>query len=121
MTRPANRRGFLSGLLSLPLIGGGVTLIGAPSAVALPTSLPLLEAYKHWLAREYGETMIEVAGLKARTERADRAMRWCRDWCEDNRTLGVPGTFESPLMSPPSTRAALVLSAVGHNWREGGR
>ena len=35
----ADRRGFLRGLVSLPLIGGGVTLIGRPSA-----AVPLVQA-----------------------------------------------------------------------------
>ena len=35
----ADRRSFLRGLVSLPLIGGGVTLIGAPSA-----PVPLIQA-----------------------------------------------------------------------------
>jgi hypothetical protein len=35
----ADRRSFLRGLVSLPLIGGGVTLIGAPSA-----PVPLVQA-----------------------------------------------------------------------------
>ena len=35
----SDRRSFLRGLVSLPLIGGGVTLIGAPSA-----PVPLIQA-----------------------------------------------------------------------------
>ena len=35
----SDRRSFLRGLVSLPLIGGGVTLIGAPS-----TPVPLVQA-----------------------------------------------------------------------------
>lgn len=38
MTGPESRRGFLRGLVSLPLIGGGVTLIGAPTAAATPVT-----------------------------------------------------------------------------------
>ena len=42
---PASRRGFLRGLTTLPLIGGGVALIGAPSAVAEPVTRSMLETY----------------------------------------------------------------------------
>ncbi|UGB25573.1 hypothetical protein LPC10_22220 [Methylorubrum sp. B1-46] len=36
---PASRRGFLRGLTTLPLIGGGVTLIGSASAANVPSDL----------------------------------------------------------------------------------
>jgi hypothetical protein len=47
------RRGFLRGLVHLPLIGGGITLIGAPSAVAEPVTKDLLYSYKSWLQMEH--------------------------------------------------------------------
>ena len=34
----ADRRSFLRQLASLPLIGGGVTLIGKPTAAAVPVT-----------------------------------------------------------------------------------
>jgi hypothetical protein len=46
------RRGFLRGLVTLPLIGGGLSLIGAPSAVAEPVTPALLAAYRRWLQME---------------------------------------------------------------------
>ncbi len=52
MNAPANRRSFLRGLTTLPLIGGGIALIGAPSAVAQPVSTGLLMAYDEWLFME---------------------------------------------------------------------
>lgn len=39
MNAPSDRRGFLRGLVSLPLIGGGVALIGRPAA-----PVPIVEA-----------------------------------------------------------------------------
>lgn len=39
MSGPASRRGFLRGLTTLPLIGGGVTLIGRPAK-----AVPLFQA-----------------------------------------------------------------------------
>lgn len=46
---PSSRRGFLRGLTRLPLIGGGVALIGAPTAVAEPLTPALLDSYEAWL------------------------------------------------------------------------
>jgi hypothetical protein len=43
------RRGFLRGLAHLPLIGGGVTLLGDPTAAAVPVTEQLLDAYSEWL------------------------------------------------------------------------
>ncbi len=40
------RRGFLRGLVTLPLIGGGVTLIGNPTAAAEPVTKELLVNYQ---------------------------------------------------------------------------
>ena len=40
----ADRRTCLRGLASLPLIGGGVALIGNPTAAAVPITGPLLAA-----------------------------------------------------------------------------
>ena len=49
MSAPSDRRGFLRGLVSLPLIGGGVTLIGSPSAVAAPVTGGTIATYIAWL------------------------------------------------------------------------
>ncbi len=44
MSAPSDRRGFLRGLATLPLIGGGVTLIGNPTrAAAEPVTEDLLQ------------------------------------------------------------------------------
>ena len=44
MSDPLARRGFLRGLAHLLLIGGGVTLIGNPTAAAEPVTEELLDA-----------------------------------------------------------------------------
>lgn len=59
MTDNANRRGFLRGLVTLPLIGGGVTLIGNPTAAAVPVTPELMHRYCAWLAREHAQALIE--------------------------------------------------------------
>lgn len=58
------RRGFLRGLVTLPLIGGGLTLIGQPTAAAVPVTDALHERYFTWLAHEHR------AALRERTFRA---------------------------------------------------
>jgi hypothetical protein len=46
------RRGFLRRLCGLPLICGGLSFIGAPSAVAEPVTAGLMNAYDRFLAAE---------------------------------------------------------------------
>jgi hypothetical protein len=123
MSGPASRRGFLSGLVSLPLIGGAVTLIGSPVAAAEPISRALIDSYDAWL-------FYERRRLKA--EKIGPAMDWDTPGHEDAFKVAwdfVPvanggfrySTSRNGIAAPPSTRAALVLSAVGCDWREGGR
>lgn len=121
MNAPANRRGFLRGLVSLPLIGGGVTLIGAPSAVAEPVTPRLLREYHDWLMYERNEVIREIE-IGGRTQFGPNAvfgsaLRWHRTRGE--RRLDSEGEMMGDGVSFPSTRAALVLSAVGCDWREG--
>ncbi|MRI57426.1 hypothetical protein D8770_26340 [Methylobacterium sp. DB1607] len=49
MSAPASRRGFLRGLTTLPLIGGGVALIGNPTAAAVPVTGGTIATYLAWL------------------------------------------------------------------------
>jgi hypothetical protein len=49
MAGPSSRRGFLSGLASLPLIGGSVALIGSPTAAAVPVTGGTIATYLAWL------------------------------------------------------------------------
>jgi hypothetical protein len=122
MTGPASRRGFLSSLATLPLIGGSMALIGSPSAVAAPISLALVERYTDWLAVEYGEAIIERSMMRDPAKAAWHG-RWRREWCRENGTLcdiHRADRFLVPPEYPPSARAALVLSAVGCDWRETG-
>ena len=113
----SDRRGFLRQLCALPLIGGGVTLIGQPTAVAAPVTLELVEQYRNWLSREHGHVLIEQAMLRAPLDYPDRPevhrayVEDRRQWVEDFKVFRIPDA--SNLGSLPSTRAALVLSAVG--------
>ena len=116
----SDRRGFLRQLAALPLIGGSVTLIGGPTAVAEPVSDALIDRYIGWLSVELGEALVERTG-RLEPVYKNEAMVWRREWCRDNRKLNPRperGLFLAPPSSPPSTRAAIVLSTVGCDWRE---
>lgn len=112
---PATRRGFLRALTALPMIGGGVALIGSPEAVAEPVTKDLLIGYSDWLLLERRILLHEMF-----PDPAER--RFARDAHSGrNRKIeefhlgpGYPISWQSLPM--PSTRAALVLSAVGCDW-----
>ena len=121
MSAPASRRGFLRGLVSLPLIGGGVTLIGAPTAVAEPISQQLLHEYHDWLMFERSSLIREAFGSADRFGPGScfgAALKWHRARGEFRTTS--EGEPLGDGVSFPSTRAALVLSAVGCDWQRGG-
>lgn len=113
----SDRRGFLRGLVSLPLIGGGVTLIGKPTAAAVPVSDMLLDSYVAFLAHEHRAALIESELRKPNTP-----------FLQDRIASGLVPMFWFPddvcarsmcEYTKPSTRAAVVLSAVGLPiWRE---
>jgi len=117
------RRGFLRALAGLPLIGGGVTLIGQPTAVAEPVTIDLLEAYKTWLHYELRFLCWEMADDRAvialkypeLAEATDRGERYSAIKSRFEY-VGQSGSYH-PAPLAASTRAALVLSAVGCDWR----
>ncbi|TXN67880.1 hypothetical protein [Methylobacterium sp. WL6] len=123
MSTPSDRRGFLRGLVSLPLIGGGVTLIGSPSAVAAPVTERLLREYHDWLMFERNELTREIEGSAQSRFGLDCVYGHALDWhrARGDRRRDSEGRQMGDGVSFPSTRAALVLSAVGFNWQEGGR
>lgn len=106
---PAGRRLFLRALAALPMIGGGVTLIGNPSGVAAAPSMQMLAAYNEWLFYERRLLCIEAFGGSS-AEAFVPAGSCAHDF---HFPLGSSWR-EAP---QPSTRAALVLSAVGCDWR----
>lgn len=111
------RRGFLRGLASLPLIDGKISILGHPTAVAFPISESLLARYHAFVSRENVAVLAEIDETRWPT-RPGRAWNW-RD--VETYRYGVPMIWlrEDPsverLMATarPSTRAALVLSAIG--------
>ncbi|WP_018262372.1 hypothetical protein [Methylobacterium sp. WSM2598] len=105
----ASRRGFLRGLTRLPLIGGGVTLIGNPTAAAEPVTPALLNAYNEWLFYERRLLCIEAYG----SPDAEHVVP-CAGAAEFHFSTGGMDWRSLP---QPSGRAVVVLSAVRCDWR----
>lgn len=131
MSAPASRRGFLRGLTTLPLIGGGVTLIGAPSAVAAPITENLRDSYDAWLEYERRwlqwernrgtDTILRMhLPFVMQMYDAERRLKGDPTPCDWIPGANAGAQFHGMGEPPASTRAALVLSAVGCDWREGG-
>ena len=111
------RRSFLRGLASLPLIGGGVTLIGNPTAAAVPVTPDLMQSYKSWLRMEHRMLSWEMVDYDI--ERGKVMERtFIHDtpgdeyhWQWSHRGYQGPAGWRGA--PQPSGRAAVVLSAVG--------
>lgn len=124
MSAAPARRGFLRGLATLPLIGGGVTIIGHPTAAAVPVSDALLSAYDEWLDLERSFLKWERFGPEGIND-PDRTMveavfrnRHTGQLFDYRSCSTVSASMFWGTGAPqPSTRAAVVLSAVGANWR----
>lgn len=114
---PASRRGFLRGLLTLPLIGGGVQLIGSPSAVAVPNSRAMMLAYSEWLRVERNRLHMELFANARATPEVLEVSALPMALLPDNMFY-VPPRTEAHLPLPASSRAALVLSTVGADFPE---
>lgn len=117
----SGRRDFLGGLVSLPLIGGGVTLIGQPSAVAEPVTIDMLEAYKTWLFYERRSLAWNMA-RHPRYTAYYKGLSQKKIYSKIEPSCvyaGESGSFHSyDGTNPPESRAALVLTTVGCDWRE---
>ncbi len=109
-----DRRTFLRGHASLPLIGGGVTLIGNPTAAAVPVTTELLDAYNEWLDLERSWLMHERYGSRPSVLKGHPIEVVWRDkrtgQCWSSTRVPRGGGFDH---ANPSSRAAVVLSAVG--------
>jgi hypothetical protein len=106
------RRGFLRGLATLPLIGGGVALLGNPTKAAEPVTDGLLRTYSTWLELERRYLHAEMDPRNERNlgafidMRNPAAMYHFVEFSEADRDR-----------ERPSTRAAIVLAAIGCNWK----
>lgn len=110
MSSPSSRRGYLRGLTTLPLIGGSVTLIGNPTAAAEAVTEALLDAYDEWLFMER-----RLLCLEAGPGRRSEAHVPCNTGV--GRFHFLTNGLDWRSLPQPSTRAAVVLSAVGCDWR----
>ena len=122
----ASRRAFLQSLATLPLIGGSVALIGRPTAVAAGPSYELLDSYKTWLENERRFLSWEMAhdpAVQAKwqcyPQTHDAIVELSRHIDKTTCTMSPAWDYHPSEAGSPSTRAALVLSAVGCDWREG--
>ena len=117
----ADRRAFLRQLATLPLIGGSVALIGAPSAVAEPTTLPMLLQYANWLFYERRLLCHEICGAGGDWDAGQHLEDV--DWIRPGRSGEHFPDFHIPRdkawtdVPSPSTRAAVVMAASGFDWR----
>lgn len=119
MSALENRRGFLCGLASLPLIGGGVALIGKPTAAAVPVTRTLLDSYETWLDSEHTYLRFERYGPRRQQpnpfgsgfEIVFRDRSTGEVW--DTHHFCNPGSRFDHQVPQPSTRAAIILSAAG--------
>ena len=106
------RRGFLRQLAGLPLIGGGVTILGNPTGAAEPVTEQLLDAYSEWLFYERRLLCLERWPGSRDAEAVVPANTGARGY---HFPAYPPSWRDAP---QPSTRAAVVLSAVGCGWKE---
>ena len=116
------RRDFLRGLATLPLIGGSVALIGAPSAAAAPVTEPMLLQYANWLFFERRLLCLEIgkhAGLWEGSGRLLERSSWVQPdaECRNYPEFHFPRFGEWTDVAKPSTRAAVVMAASGFDWR----
>ena len=113
-----DRRTFLRQLTTLPLIGGSVALIGAPSAVAELASTPMLVSYANWLFYERRLLCREIEGQVPGLEK----MAFLAPCVVDDVDLSCRRQwpsfhFTARDQAQPSTRAAVVMAASGFDWR----
>jgi hypothetical protein len=117
MSGPSHRRGFLRGLTTLPLIGGGVALIGTPSAVAESVTHELLDSYDASL--EYERRWLQWERHRGIQAPARFNLPFLMQMNGEDQTCDyIPAAnggarFHGHDEPPASSRAALVLSTVG--------
>lgn len=110
-----HRRGFLRSLVSLPLIGGGVTLIGTPTAAAVPVTRDLLERYQAFLLAEAAEATCE-RDLLCHPEHPyllEQRRQWCKEMRWYDGADARPEIMAHVRAAPAGSRAAVELAAAG--------
>jgi hypothetical protein len=96
-----------------------VTLIGSPTAAAVPITADLLDSYDAWLDSE--RRWLQWERFHNLDHYDATAIHPFIDRLNGGHYDYVPmangGARFHPNAVPPSTRAAVVLSAVGCDWR----
>ncbi|UHC14457.1 hypothetical protein LRS73_18080 [Methylobacterium currus] len=113
-TQHYNRRELLSRLATLPVIGGGVTLIGTPAGSAEPLPEMLLWEYSTWIERERRRIGAVFGDMTGQAHNVQLCHSSAYAWYQCEK--GAP---REELRSRVMTRGAAVLNAVGVDWREG--
>ena len=90
-------RRFLRGLAHLPLIGGGVTILGNPTGAAEPITKRLLATYWTWLEMEQRLLNWQRAGFDSAAHRGP----------EDVFLLNMRRGFHTGSEPPAASRAAV--------------
>ncbi len=113
-----SRRGFLSSLVAIPYIGGGLKLFGAPTAAALPVSAELLRRYCVFLGREQQAARVELELVRSPWffEREGYSLTDAETWRRAAWWMEIPADStveELVTRSPSSSRAAVVMAAAG--------
>ena len=121
---PASRRGFLRGLTLLPLVGGSVALIGAPSAVAGVPSPECVETYLAWL--HYEQRAVHDAHFGGPGALVNGKPRLLIPQDNPGAAFHFADTYGDAgwwgrVGAEAIARAPVVLAAAGCDWREGGR
>ena len=111
----SDRRTFLRGLATLPLIGGSVALIGKPTAAAVPVTEDLLYSYNQWLFYERRLLCVEQFGMRG--GKGSSMMESFVPHCDDNFHFPDHPTKWTDVPKP-STRAAIVMATVGASTSE---
>ena len=122
-TDSTSRRGLFRGLAALPLIGGPVSVLGNPTKAAEPVTADLIEAYDTWLFYERRGLRFERYGALDPDHSWDRRVALVEPetglmWNQVS-VLNAGGRYHRYTPDEPtaSSRAAVVLSAVGCDWR----
>lgn len=113
-----SRRGFLRALAALPLIGGGIKILGEPTAVDVPISPAILRRYSGFLSRELFAAQAEIRFLECPDGFNDMGL----SLTDASTWKAMPLWWETPpdhileavvTAKPSSSRVAVVLGAAG--------
>jgi len=112
MTAPHDRRGFLRGLATLPLIGGSVAILGKPTQAAVPVTMDLVQSYHAWLHYEHRMLSYEMAGYDVRLA---KGIEGCTHMNTTTQTRCVYGASTAVCAQQASVKSpGSVLQEITH-------